>query len=368
MDNPQQTRLVIIHDTDADGTAAAWCVNRLSDQYSSTLLIPQRAGVNEIPEELTENDSVFLVDRSYPWDTLITLSQQVFSVTVIDHHKSAMTDIYNKAVASGLYELNSTAIRSETLFIRYGNIHIHIDTTQAACAMCWHYHIAHSIDPDPEEKEVPWFIKYIEDRDLWKWKLPDSKEINAGIHFCSKNEQLNLVSGLTVYDFLLEASSEDPTPFVEDIKNTGKIVLDTQLQIIKSIAHGPTVSYQEVFYNDHSILIPNHPKELSSGHYRFAVVCCPFTLISDLGSYMLSCTDEGFVQPDVVLCYNKTAEGYVYSIRSKVDMIWLAKEYGGGGHPNACGFKSKLPPETVLDFREPTYNTSARSSMGLPKQ
>ena len=89
---PTPHRLVIIHDTDADGIAAAWCINRgFKDEYTEVILIPQRSGINIIPEGLLPTDDVFMVDRTYPWDTLVELYQQVFSVTVIDHHKSAPT-------------------------------------------------------------------------------------------------------------------------------------------------------------------------------------------------------------------------------------------------------------------------------------
>lgn len=337
MNNPQQTRLVIVHDVDADGIAAAWCINRLSDQYSSTLLIPQRAGVNEIPEGLTADDNVFLVDRTYPWDTLLLLSQQVFSVTVIDHHKSALLD-YKTVSESGLYEFDNIILTEASINFEYQGITVVIHTSHSACMLAWLWSQENAIDPEPIE--VPWFISYIEDRDLWVWKLNNSREINAGLHYHGHTfENYN-----TYYAYCMDEFVRSAQKF--DIRDDGEIVLQTQLQIIKSIAHGPTVSYQEIYHTS----TDKYGRLTGNGKLKFAIVCCPFTLISDLGNYMLYCTDEGFVQPDVVLCYNKTAEGYVYSIRSKYDMIWLAKEFGGGGHSLASGFKSQLPPESVLDM------------------
>lgn len=337
---PTSNRLIIIHDTDADGTAAAWCIkHHLADQYSDLLLIPQRAGVNTIPEGLTNNDSVFLVDRTYPWEMLLDLHVMVYSITVIDHHKSAMKDYYTEIVASGLYDLEEAVVTDSSLYIRYNIINIHMCTNHSACMLAWNYGVNYAVNPDPDNIIAPWFISYIEDRDLWAWKLPNSKEINAGLHYVGHTFEN--------YDYWLENLTQ------YSFHNIGVIVTNVQLNIIKSIAHGPTVGFKQLSFKGvppYTPLIPysNTTMDGMVG-LNFAILCCPFTLISDLGDYMLNCTDEGFNTPDVVLCYNEVDDGFTYSIRSKHDMIWLAKMFGGGGHPNACGFTTVVPPNSLLE-------------------
>lgn len=331
-------RLVIIHDTDADGISSAWAISHfLSDDYDETVFIPQQSGENTIPEWLLPDDSVIMVDRTYPWETLLALSQQVFSVVVIDHHKSAMTDYYTAVIGTGLYELDEVVVAPSMLFFEYSNITINIDTNHSACVLAWKYGVDHATDPDPDYLEVPWFLQYIEDRDIWKWELQDSKAINAGMYYYSHGEYWSLKPPTAHYDSLYNELN-DATKSISQCCSVGTVVLNTQLQIIKGISHGPTVKYETVI----------NP---STGDvFTVAVVCCPFSLISDLGNYMLN-DDTLVTPPHVVLCYNNMSDGsYAYSIRSKHDMIWLAKLHNGGGHANACGFKSLTPPSQICRY------------------
>lgn len=349
------TRLVIIHDTDGDGIAAAWCIDKgFKDEYSEVLLIPQRAGVDTIPEGLLETDSVYMVDRTYPWDTLISLSQQVFSVTVIDHHKSAMnryteTEAYQVGLDSQCVTYTASSIQFD-----YSNITVKIDTTHSACMLAHWWVMEHGTDPDTSV-DVPWFISYIEDRDIWKWELPNSKEINAGMHYYGHT--FERYDAMNSGQCLVETTKTH-------IEQVGAIVLQTQLNIIKSIAHGPTVAFKQLILEEcWTTGMPPKRVPCDDRVLNFAILCCPFTLISDLGSYCLNysavddiaeCASNGkiakpFEVPDVVLCYNETDLGFTYSIRSKHDMIWLAKMFGGGGHPAACGFSSSVPPAKILE-------------------
>jgi len=359
-----QTRLVIIHDTDADGICAAWCINKgFKDEYDSVLLIPQRAGVNTIPVGLLPTDSVYMVDRTYPWDILIQLSQQVFNVTVIDHHKLAM-DNYVKEVEE-LTEFTDTMIRTRSsIQFDYSNITVLIDTNHSACMLAHLWSMEHSIDPDTSVGP-PWFVSYIEDRDIWKWELPNSKAINSGLHYLGHTFEQ--------YDQYILCIATHPLNYhviqIDGIHNIGTIVLQTQFNIIKSIAHGPTVTYLSHLHN----LTDRYGRLTGNGILKYAVLCCPFTLISDMGDYFLNYHDRNslsdastdkevqeynsFAEVDVVLCYNETTDGYVYSIRSKQDMLWLAQLYGGGGHPSACGFTTKIPPSDILNWHIKQFET-----------
>lgn len=355
-----KTRLVIIHDTDADGICAAWCINKgFKDDYNSVLLIPQRAGTNTIPEGLTENDTVFMVDRTYPWAVLFQLSQQVFSVTVIDHHKSAMNDYMHEIDTKDItVDSHTFSLTESSILFDYGNITVNIDTNHSACMLAHLWVLEHGTDPDTSVG-TPWFVSYIEDRDIWKWNLPDSKEINAGLHYYGHTfERYDRYVLCEIPGYSLDNIKGD---YIGTIRSIGSVVLNTQLKIIKSIAHGPTVGFKQL--NIVSDNLYRGPDLDGKDELRFAIVCVPFTLISDFGSYMLNyngvediteCAKVGkvanpFITPDVVLCYNEVDEGFTYSIRSKYDMIWLAKMFNGGGHPNACGFTTPVPPNAILE-------------------
>lgn len=329
MESKEKTRLVIIHDTDADGVSAAWCIKQgFSSEYTETVCIPQRAGINNIPEGLLPDDTVFLVDRTYPWITLIELSRLVFQVTVLDHHKSAKESLYIDAFKTVACNV---LVDENRLEVSYNNIYMDIDLTHSACMLTWLY----VVENDPADIQPPWFISYIEDRDMWWFKLPHSKEINAGMYHLGNTFENydNWYSRCT--GIVFRVADERSCAI------TGSIVLAIQQRIIEGIAHGPTVSRGFISRPDSDPVIDG---TFNRVQYTTAVVCCPFSLISDLGDYMLNCTKEGFIKPDVVIVYNRDVEkgGYIYSIRSKSNMLWFAGTMGGGGHPNACGFTSDI--------------------------
>lgn len=332
------SRLVIIHDTDADGISSAWLLNRfIGPHHDSVLLIPQRAE-NNIPQGLTTDDTVFVVDRTYPLDVLLLMRHLVNTITVLDHHKSRM-DEYAAEPLVNSDAVNALDLSPSKIYFEYENIDVLVDTSHSACMLTHFYCMEHADD-------VPvtpyWFISYIEDRDMWWFKLPNSKEVNAAMHYMHFE--------FANFNWWVDQNTNDST-FVE----MGRIVLLTQLNIIKSIAHGPTVlRYSDGYHFPPDTLISGRP---IVNNANYVLVPCPFTLISDLGSYMLNHTEEGFITPDVVICYNRLNETYAdgsakyaYSIRSKGNMIWLATLYGGGGHPQACGFTTSVTPDKITSL------------------
>ena len=339
------SRLVIIHDTDGDGISSAWLLNKfIGPLHDSVLLIPQRAGNDTIPDGLTTEDNVILVDRTYPLDVLLLMRHLVNAITIIDHHKSRMDEYAAEPL------INSDAVAAldlspSKIYFEYENMDVLVDTSHSACMLTHFYCMEHA---DNVPVTPYWFISYIEDRDMWWFKLPDSKAVNAGLHYFSHEEGylslFNLIVNRELYDNELVRC-----------RLHGAIILQVQLNIIKSIAHGPTVlRYSDGYHFPPSTLISGRP---IVNNANYALVPCPFTLISDLGAYMLNYTEEGFITPDVVICYNRLSETYAdgsakyaYSIRSKTNMIWLATLYGGGGHPQACGFTTSVTPDKIASL------------------
>jgi oligoribonuclease NrnB/cAMP/cGMP phosphodiesterase (DHH superfamily) len=69
--------------------------------------------------------------------------------------------------------------------------------------------------------------------------------------------------------------------------------------------------------------------------YDVPVANLPYTMSSDAGHKLAS------GQP-FAACYWDTPEGRVFSLRSSdegLDVADIAKQYGGGGHRNAAGFR-----------------------------
>lgn len=80
--------LVIYHGNCADGFGAAWCFwNKYGDEYEF------HPGVYQEPPPDVADRDVYLVDFSYKRPGLLEMAKTAESITVIDHHKSAIEDL-----------------------------------------------------------------------------------------------------------------------------------------------------------------------------------------------------------------------------------------------------------------------------------
>ena len=76
-------------------------------------------------------------------------------------------------------------------------------------------------------------------------------------------------------------------------------------------------------------------REMMIGGFQVPVANLPYTMSSDAGHEMAK-------GRPFAACYWDTPSGRVFSLRSNndgVDVSEVAKQYGGGGHRNASGFK-----------------------------
>ncbi len=76
-------------------------------------------------------------------------------------------------------------------------------------------------------------------------------------------------------------------------------------------------------------------REMVIGGHRVPVANLPYTMSSDAGHELAK-------GRPFAACYWDTPEGRVFSLRSSddgMDVAEVAKQYGGGGHRNASGFR-----------------------------
>ena len=133
--------LVLYHAHCRDGFGAAYAAwKRLGDKAT---YIPCKYGD---PPPGVSGKNVIILDFSYPREIVEKMYEEANSLIILDHHKSAMED---------LCDLD---------FAWFSEDH-------SGAFLAWHFF-------HPGE-DVPKFISYIEDRDLWKWKLPYSREFSA---------------------------------------------------------------------------------------------------------------------------------------------------------------------------------------------
>lgn len=273
--------ICIYHANCADGFTAAWCVRwALGAQVD---FIPASYGSE--PPDVTGAD-VVIVDFSYPRATLEAMAETANSVLVLDHHKTAEADL------AGLPAPGRD---------RWGAPHglaVEFDMDRSGAQMAWDHFI-----PLPR----PALVDYVADRDLWRWQLPNSREVNAVIGS---------------YDFAFDRWDD----------------LATKLEIRGMIgstiaAEGAALLRQQdrfiVAATDASL------RYMVIGGHRVPVANVPPFMASDAAGALA----EG--NPFAATYYDGP-KGRAFSLRSRgpdgQDVSEIARRYGGGGHRNAAGF------------------------------
>jgi oligoribonuclease NrnB/cAMP/cGMP phosphodiesterase (DHH superfamily) len=275
-------RLIIYHAGCWDGRVAAWAVRRHPDWHDADLWYAQ---YGDSPPDVSAYEHVAVVDFSYDVDTLVGWADELESLTVLDHHKTRADDLRR---ARRLLHGEEVAH------------HIEYDDERSGARMAWE----HFVDDNP-----PALVQYVEDRDLWRWVLPHSREVVAWIRSYDvtevDREQLDWMAEL-----LLDRRSE--------IERAGRAIL----RHIDSVV-AAAVSHSEV---------------VEDGEYTVARCnCCVYQ--SEIGHALLERYGD---EVDYAEIWWRRDGGTVHSLRSDddhLDVGELASSLGGGGHRNAAGWR-----------------------------
>lgn len=264
-----KSRLVIYHADCRDGFTAAWAAwRKFGDE--DTEYVAQRHGLPLI--QCVADREVFVLDFAFPRENTIAMHKVAKSYVVIDHHKTNAEELSGIAYAT-------------------------FDMNRSGAGMAW--------DTFHPGAPRPWLVDYVEDRDLWRFKLPESKEINAWISVVPTNN-------FHQWDTLLNGGTHHAV-------NNGRAVL----------------AYIDNYVSD----MAKHARLADFEGYKIPIVNAPFVAISELLGHLAKTAPFS-------LGWSQCGDGmYRYSMRSSgpegVDVADIAKKYGGGGHKNAAGFQSK---------------------------
>jgi uncharacterized protein len=273
--------LCIFHSNCQDGFGAAWAVRRALGKDNVEFF----PGVyQDDPPDVTGRD-VIMVDFSYKRPVLDEMARVARSIQIFDHHKSAAEDLADLPLPGFNYPAVGVMAKMTAIF----------DMNRSGAGLAW--------DCFHPGLMRPTLINHIEDRDLWRFKLPKTREI-AAVLFSYP------------YDFALWDSlmSEDMLPNL--------------------IIEGEAIERKH--HQDIVNLLPVVQRRMVIGGIDMPVACLPLTLTSDAGHKMAAEADG------VAACYWDTPDGRVFSLRSTddgPDVSAIAKRYGGGGHARAAGFR-----------------------------
>lgn len=286
--------LVVYHANCADGFTAAWAAYRMLGAGED---VEYRAYYHDWdpPEDAAEFNNIYVVDFSFPAKVLVELAKQVKEqVVLLDHHKSAQADL-------------SELVQGDCP----PNLLIQFNMEKSGAMLAWeHFHPGTC---------PPTLVEYVQDRDLWSWALPGSMEVSTYIQ--------TLEFDFARWDTVATQLEEDHNWVVAQ----GVAMQEYRDALIKRVCQDPGMTRIEGY------VVPcvNAPQWQS-----------------EIGNVL--CKEHPFA---VMWFMNKSGR-FIYSLRSDkdrpdeaVDVSVIAKQFGGGGHKNAAGFRSKAPP-WMLKFDE----------------
>lgn len=153
---PQMRRVCFYHAGCPDGLGAAWAVRQA---WGDAAEFRARGHDDTIDTDDLDGVQVAYVDFAPSTDELIVLAETTAQLIVLDHHVSSRDRIEADTAVDNAIEGRGH--------------HIHFDLEHSGAVLAWNYFL-------PDEA-VPDLLRYVEDQDLWSWKLPRSHEVNAAI-------------------------------------------------------------------------------------------------------------------------------------------------------------------------------------------
>ena len=271
-------KLCIYHGNCADGFTSAWVVRKaLGDD------VDYHAGVYQDAPPDVEGRDVVMVDFSYKRYVLEQIRDRAASVLILDHHKTAEADLRDLPGVVSVFDMN-----------------------RAGARITWDHYFPN--------QEPPKLLLHVEDRDLWRFALRKTREIQASV-FAYPYE-------FKVWDFLMGAD-------LDQLAVEGEAIERKHFKDIRELVG--------VVTRPMKLRAPwlDGPAPADLGFVVVPIANLPYTLTSDAGHLLAK--DKPFAG-----CYWDTPQGRVFSLRSTddgADVAEVAKQYGGGGHKHASGFR-----------------------------
>lgn len=259
----------VYHADCMDGFTAAWVVHK---KFGTGVRLHE-GRYGEKPSEAVSKshcEILLLVDFSYDLETMKELQKWYSKIVIIDHHKTAI---------EALKDFSAIKV---------------FDIERSGAGLAWDTLFAPESRPD--------IVRYVEDRDLWRFALPGSKAVNAAYSMYSKT--------FPMWDVLAKKPWHDLVVEGYVVETVNDMCLDA---LVKLAQPG------------------------NVGGYGVPVVNAPPMFASELGNRLSK--GEQFAA-----IYWHEGDEVHFSLRSRdggLDVSEVAKRFGGGGHKHAAGFKVK---------------------------
>lgn len=281
--------MCIYHHNCTDGFGGAWVIRKALGEANVEFV---SASYGDVPP-LVKGYDVILVDFSYTRDVMIHLSQTANSILVLDHHESAKMEL------EGLAHDPECRCRCEVVF----------DMGRSGVRLAWDYYFG-------DYPEIPPLIAHIEDRDLWKFSLDNTRQIMASV--------FSFPYDFEVWDKLIEGTE------LSELLMEGKA--------IQRKHHKDVLELIEA--SEHKLVIAGHTIPATN---------CPYFMGSEVCEELLRKHEDA---PFAAYYYRINPTRIKFGLRStfkadekkgidrgRLNVRAIAQQYpGGGGHADSSGF------------------------------
>lgn len=270
--------LVLYHASCADGFCAAWLYHKYVDKNLEAEYKAVQYGDKYLPDVIGRD--VVMLDFSYKRTEMEQMAREASSFLCLDHHKTAEVEL--EGLNYCIFDMNKSGARM---------------TYEHLC-----------VSPHSSIRKPPWIVAYVEDRDLWKWELPDSREVSAALAY---------------YDRKFEEWNKILAAGPDNAIKIGRVLLSQQTKQVTAATGDYRIGYSNI------------------GGHVVPVVNATLN-ISEIGNELAK------RHPDLFAAsfFYKPDGQVVYSLRSLdptgMDVSEIAKKYGGGGHMHSAGFSSNV--------------------------
>lgn len=284
---PKDLDIIFYHDPCQDGLAAAFVARKYAREHNLTYELVAFVHGSPLPALQIKNKGILFVDCAPTTEQIHSLMDS--KVLILDHHISNVDRINKSPLASGA----------------------HFDMHLSGVGLAWNFFY-------PSEP-LPLSLAMIQDRDLWSWSMKGSKDYCAGLFLrCA-----GCITNAEKMSFL-ENECTDGLGFTLQLGQAINKANDIKIKRLAEAA-----SKKIYLYNVLKVCLVN----------------CDSDITSNLGNYIMEHYDYDFV-----VLWHYDNECYQLSLRSngRADVSAICIRLGGGGHKNAAGCTSLIPPQDLF--------------------
>eukprot|EP00040_Diaphanoeca_grandis_P031635 m.189705 g.189705 ORF g.189705 m.189705 type:complete len:440 (-) comp32384_c0_seq1:78-1397(-) len=296
---PEDVDVVLFHGQCPDGFGAALAA--YLKLGSSAKYIGISHGKKFLPDDI-DGKNVAILDFSFDQEMMAELGARSKSFIVLDHHHSAQQSLANIPDTDKVFEMK-----------------------MSGCTIAWDFFHGDT------SKEIPALLRYLEDKDIWRWALFNSKEFSAAQELLLPVPKPGLVN-VSDFDKWLHVLNKGDEG-VRDLVVTGKTLLAYQDKLVNRAVRGAQVRRLK--------LAPD-----VQAYFVNATV-----LPSELGNALAEKGRDRGIDYAIIGSYNAKYHSWGLSLRSlygredapnAADVSKIAKMYGGGGHQAAAGMGANV--------------------------